>query len=185
MNRLFRLVLLLLASVAGVNIHAQYSGFSLTSELSIVRSFKEKQQFWGIGPAIKFLSHINPKESFYASFGYYSPERVENRVIAAAKSNATVPSYLLFENTSTISLHQISLGYHRYLKGSCMEESKWNIYGFAGFGIILGKVNNTQSVVVDTSRYTTPVLEGRSGFKRLTVDVGLGTEVNLGGQLYL
>lgn len=185
LNRLFSFLLISCCCLFVGRVSAQYSGFSLSSEFSLVRSFKKDQRFWGMGPGIRFMSHATPKESFYAFFGYYSPETVKNRGVAAAKLPTTTPAYLLVDNRSSIRLQQISLGYHRYFLGSCNREKGANVYGFGGLGIILGRVTNTPLVPIDTSLYTVPVLPGSSGFKRLTVDFGLGTEVNIGSQIYL
>lgn len=79
---------------------------------------------------------------------------------------------------------QISIGWKRYLKGTYDSEEGWNLYGIAGFGLLLGRIQNTQSVTTDTSLYNVPVTGGKDNFKRLTADLGLGWEVHLGGGIY-
>jgi len=79
---------------------------------------------------------------------------------------------------------QMSVGWRRYIKGSSDNEDNWNLYAMGGFGVILGSVSNTHSVGADTSLYNVPVLKGRKNFKRLTLDLGLGWETNLGGAIF-
>ncbi len=80
---------------------------------------------------------------------------------------------------------QISLGWKKYLKGSIDAEEKWNLYSTLGFGLVLGWVNNTQTVSIDTTLYNNPVRSGKANFKRLTIDAGLGAEFPLGADIFL
>src|ERR1043166_9591557 len=76
------------------------------------------------------------------------------------------------------------MGWKHYLKGASDLEAKWSVYGYAGFGLLLGRVINTHSVAIDTSFYSVPVRNGKANFKRLTFDVGVGYEIFLGGDIY-
>jgi len=78
----------------------------------------------------------------------------------------------------------VSLGWKRYLKGAYDSENKWNLYGYAGFGLMIGTVTNNHSIVIDTAGYTVSVLSGKANFKRLTFDIGSGVEIPLGGAIY-
>jgi hypothetical protein len=49
---------------------------------------------------------------------------------------------------------------------------------------MLGRVINTYSVSIDTTLYNVPVRSGKANFKRLTLDLGLGWETPLGGDVY-
>jgi len=177
-------ILLLFTACFGVS-YAQYSGFSIGSDIGLLRSFQLGQRFWSIGGTIQAQFHTSLTDGPYFWFSYYTPEKVKNSTVATGKSVLVSPYEVPFDNSSQIQLRQVSIGWRHYLKGTCNAEKSWNLYGFGGFGIITGKVTNTQSVFIDTTRYTTPVLNGSSGFKRLTVDLGLGGEVNLGGELFL
>lgn len=78
----------------------------------------------------------------------------------------------------------VSLGWKRYLKGAYDSENKWNLYGYAGFGLMMGSVVNTHSIDIDTTVYFVPVLSYKDNFKRLTLDLGTGVEIILGGGIY-
>lgn len=82
---------------------------------------------------------------------------------------------------------QISLGWKYYLVGTNESETAWNLYGVAGFGLIFGKATNIYSIAVDTSLYNAPLqpVNGIGHFKRLTLDLGLGWEIPLAGDIYL
>lgn len=83
-----------------------------------------------------------------------------------------------------MKLKILSLGWRKYLKGSSDIEKGWNIYGFAGFGLLLGDVDNTHSVFIDSVMYTIPVRSGKASFKRMTFDMGIGWETPIGGDLF-
>jgi len=50
---------------------------------------------------------------------------------------------------------------------------------------MMGRVNNVINRVIDTSAYKLPVSDGKGNFKRLTLDLGLGYEAPIGGDVYL
>ena len=50
--------------------------------------------------------------------------------------------------------------------------------------MLLGRVINTHSPAIDTSLYDLSVKSGKANFKRLTLDLGLGWEADLGGNIY-
>lgn len=62
----------------------------------------------------------------------------------------------------------------------------WNLYSYAGFGLLLGQVQNTYDRVIDTSTYNTPAkpLNGTGKFKRLTFDLEAGWEIPIGIDIY-
>ena len=70
------------------------------------------------------------------------------------------------------------------MKGACNAENNWNLYGYAGFGLLFGNIDNSHSITIDTASYFTPVLKGKADFKRLTFDMGLGYEKPIGGDVY-
>jgi hypothetical protein len=78
----------------------------------------------------------------------------------------------------------LSIGWKHYLKGVYNSEDKWNLYGYAGFGLLIGRIENTHSVVIDSANYFIPVLAGKANFKRLTLDLGVGFEIPVGGDIF-
>ena len=170
---------------AGNRLAAQPAGFSITTDLGIQRNFRKQQQFWAFGQTVQFQLHVTPKNSFYIWAAYFSNGKVNYAQTATAKSLTTLPQSIAYNNQSLIRFKHISMGGKHYFKGSAVQESGWNLYGLAGFGIILGRVINTFSTPVDSSRYTIPLQEGQANFKRLTIDVGLGWEKSLGGTIYV
>ena len=158
--------------------------FSISSDIGLQRNFKKEQRYWAAGHTTQALFHLSPKEGIYTWFAYYTSGRFKNNVTATAKSSLTTPPSLDYVNSSKMVLKQFSVGWRKYLKGSADAEKSWNIYTYAGFGLIFGEVKNTHSIMIDTSLYVVPVRSGSAGFKRLTVDLGLGLEIPIGGDYY-
>jgi hypothetical protein len=166
-------------------VFSQGARFSLASDASLLRSFKKDQRYWSIGQTVNFLFHFTPKDGAYAWFAYYSNGKFSNTISAPAKSTTTVPREVRYRNKAELLFKHISLGWKRYLVGSFDAEKTWNLYGYAGFGLMLGTVVNAHSFTVDTSMYLVPVLSGKANFKRLTLDLGLGAEYPVGADVYL
>ena len=82
-------------------------------------------------------------------------------------------------------IKQISLGWKHYLKGGFDTEDKWSFYGSAGWGLMLGRIDNTHSPTIDTASYFVQVLPGKANFKRLTFDLAVGYEKPLGADVYI
>jgi hypothetical protein len=164
---------------------AQTVRFSLASDVDLLRSFKKDQRYWSIGQTVQFHFNFTPTDGAYAWIAYYTKGKFSNNVNATAKSATTIPQTLGYRNNAALLFKHISLGWKKYLKGRIDTEKTWNIYSYAGFGLMLGRVDNVHPVPVDTSIYSAPVLPGKAYFKRLTLDVGLGTERNVGADIYL
>jgi hypothetical protein len=164
---------------------SQQLRFSVATDLSVQRSFKKGQQYWALGQTVHAHFHLTPKEGIYVWFAYYSNGKYNNNITATAKSAATVPQQIAYVNSGNMRLKQFSTGWKKYLKGSAEAEKDWNLYVYAGFGLLLGRVENTHSVDIDTATYNVPVWKGRANFKRLTLDPGLGFEKYLGGDFYI
>lgn len=158
---------------------------SLATDLGVLRSFKEGQQFWTFGHTIHGIYHIARKDALYVWLSYYADGDFENNLTGIARSPSTVPPQIAYTNKSELEFRQFSLGYRRFLKGDYEDQSSYNIYGYVGLGILFPKVTNSQSPVVDTSLYAIPVQDGEGAFKRLTLDLGLGFELPLGNTLFL
>ncbi len=159
-------------------------GFSIATDVGLQRNFKKEQLYWAFGHTTQALFHLTPKDGIYIWFAYYSKGNFKNNVTADAKSALTIPQQVNYTNNAKMRLKQFSVGWRKYLKGTPDEEKTWSLYGFAGFGLLLGGITNTHSVTVDTAVYNVPVRAGEANFKRLTMDLGLGWEVPIGGDLY-
>jgi hypothetical protein len=158
---------------------------SIATDLGLQRSFKKGQQYWAGGHTIQGQFHFTPKDGAYVWVSYYTNGKFSNNVTATAKSITTVPQQINYVNNAVMRFKQISIGWKKYLKGSFDAEQGWNIYGYAGFGLLLGLVENTHSVSIDTAVYIVPVRVGKANFKRLTLDLGLGYEVPLGADIFI
>lgn len=173
----FSLLLLSVASYSQLR-------FSAATDLGVQRSFKKEQQYWAIGHTVQAQFHFTPKEGPYLWISYYSNGRFTNQLTAVAKSPATSPQQINYTNSAKMHFKQFSVGWKKYLKGTCMAEDKWNLYGYAGFGLVFGWVNNEHSTGINTNDYDVPVRAGRANFKRLTLDGGLGAEFPIGADIY-
>ena len=158
--------------------------FSLATDLSVLRSFKKEQQYWAVGQTVHLHFHFTPRDGAYAWISYYSNGKFTNALTANAKSPTAIPQQISYQNKAEMLLKHVSLGWKRYLKGVFDSETKWNIYGYAGFGLMMGSVINTHSVDIDTTVYFVPVLSYKDNFKRLTLDLGMGMEIPVGGDIF-
>jgi hypothetical protein len=164
---------------------SQRPQFSLATDVSLLRSFKKEQRYWAVGQTVHFHFHLTPKDGIYAWIAYYSDGKFRNALTASAKSPATTPSQINYQNRAQLRFKHVSLGWKHYLKGTPSSEKHYNLYGYAGFGLMIGRIINTHSPVIDTAVYIVPVFSGKANFKRLTFDLGLGVEVPVGGDIYL
>lgn len=165
--------------------HAQYPRFSIATDISMQHSFKKEQRFTVIGQTVHAHFHLAPKDGIYVYFAYYSNGKFSNALTATAKSPLTVPQTIPYNNRANMRLKQFSTGWKKYLKGTADAEKNWNLYAYGGFGLLLGRIENTHSTTIDSNEYHVPVISGRANFKRLTIDAGLGAEKYLGGDLYI
>jgi hypothetical protein len=180
-----KIAALIIALFVFITGYTQQTRFSLATDLSILHSFKTGQRYWSIGQTVNFNFHVTSKDGAYAWISYYSPGKFHNDLQASAKSTTTLPQQINYRNSAQLKFKHISIGWKRYLKGDCDAEKKWNLYSYAGFGLMLGSITNTHSVPVDISNYDVPVREGKANFKRLTLDVGLGLEFPVGADVFL
>jgi hypothetical protein len=158
--------------------------FSVSTDLSMQHSFKKEQRFTVIGNTTQAQFHFTPIHTLYAWFAYYSNGNFSNNLSAAAKQVSTSPQQINYVNKANMRLKQFSIGWKRYLHGHAETESGWNLYAQAGFGLLLGRVENTHNISIDTAQYEVPVWSGRANFKRLTLDAGIGWETCIGGDLF-
>lgn len=158
---------------------------SVAPDLSLMRNFSPKQEFWTLGSTVQFNFHFTAKESGYAWITYYTPGKFKNNFTATSKSSTTSPSSIPFKASAKWRNNEMSLGWKHYFKGSFDAETGYNIYGSAGFGLMFSKIENVFAPVIDTSLYNTPTLSGNSEFYRLTIDLGTGVEFPIGGNFFL
>lgn len=155
--------------------------FSLSTDATVMRSFRKDQQFWAFGQTITGHFHFTPKNGVYTWLTYYTNGKFNNNVTAGAKAVITTPSEIQYVNQALLRYKHISIGWKHYFKGAYNNEDNWNLYGYAGFGLLFGGIENKHSVAIDTASYYLPVLSGKANFKRLTYDLGLGYERPMGG----
>jgi len=181
-----RPILLLIAFVSSQTVFSQ-TRISASTNFLVIRSFREDQRYWAIGQDMLVDWHFTTKGGVYASLAYSSYGKFTNQLTATAKTSATFPSEISFTNRSQLRFEQISLGFKHYFVGTTDAEIKWSLYSLTGFGLMFGRVTNSYSTSIDTSLYTAPEqpINGKGHFKRLTLDVGLGWEVPLSGDVYL
>ena len=170
----------------GLSINAwSQAEFSLATDLSVLRNLNKGQEFWTIGQTVKGNFHFTDKTAAYVWLSYYGKASFRTPATAEAKSPFTNPQSINYSVRSSLRYRQISVGAKRYFKGTYRSDDL-NIYGYAGFGLMLGKVDNVFRTAIDTSRYAiAPPVQGSGKFNRLTFDVGLGTEYPVATDIYL
>jgi hypothetical protein len=162
----------------------QHIPISLATDLDLQRSMKKEQQFWAVGQTVHIHLHFTGKDGAYAWISYYSNGKFDNNISAVAKQSSTTPQQIDFINSAEMRFKHVSIGWRHYFKGGAAIEKGWSIYGYTGFGLLLGRVINTHSILIDTASYSVPVRSGKANFKRLTLDLGLGWEAPIGGDIY-
>jgi hypothetical protein len=180
-----RLTILFTLLIFTLPLLSQVPALSVSTDLGAQRNFKKEQQFWAFGQTVTFQFHLAPKDAVYFWFAYYSNGKFSNQLTATALAPATLPASIPYKNKGVMRLSSISVGWKKWLKGTFDEEQSWNLYGYAGFGLIFGRITNTHSVLVDTALYRLPVLSGAADFKRLSLDLGMGVEFPVGGDFFL
>lgn len=162
------------------------NAFSITTDVSILRSLTRGHKFFAFGQTVQGNFHLSPKWTAYTSIGYYTNGKTNNELTAVAK-DPLMHSDFNFSSNSSLRFRQVSLGFKRYVKGNYSNgESAFNVYTITGLGLLFGRVENGYSQPVDTADYMVPqqALEGSTAFKRLTLDLGLGAETMLGAGIY-
>ncbi len=178
------IILLLFHSFSVGTVVGQQPLFSLATDFDIQHSFKKEQRYWAVGQTIQGHFHFTPKEGLYLWASYYSEGKFSNDLTATAKSGSTNPQQINYVNNASMRFKHVSVGWKHYWKGTYNLDESWGLYGYAGFGLMLGRVINTHSVAIDSSIYAVSVLSGKANFKRLTFDLGLGWEIPIGSTLY-
>jgi hypothetical protein len=180
-----QVLIFFLFSFFSAAVFSQPIQFSVATDLGLQRSFKKEQQYWAAGHTIQLQFNFSPKDGVYAWVSYHTNGKFGNNVTATAKSPATFPQQINYVNNAVMRFKHVSIGWKRYLKGAFNMEEGSGIYSYAGFGILLGRVDNSHSVPIDTVVYNVPVRSGKANFKRLTLDLGLGWEAPLGADVFV
>jgi len=162
----------------------QKTQFSLSTDVSLLRSVKKDQRYWAFGQTVTGHIHFTPRDGAYVWVCYYTAGKFANDLTANAKAPATIPQQIEFQNSARMRFRHMSIGWKRYLKGTFDIENKLSFYAYAGFGLMIGRVENKQSAAIDSSLYHVPVQSGTGNFKRLTFDLGLGTEFPIAPMIY-
>jgi hypothetical protein len=152
--------------------------FSAATDISLLHNFDDKQKFTVVGQSVIPQWHVDKRTTLYAWFTYHANGRYNNTLLATAKTPATQPQTISFVNKSEMRLRQFSLGVKKYFIGSFEELEGFNLYGAAGFGLIIGTASNNFSTNIDTSLYNIQnnVVHGSGDFKRLSLDLVGGVE---------
>ncbi|HVT85076.1 MAG TPA: hypothetical protein VHD35_07720 [Chitinophagaceae bacterium] len=167
-----------------VGLFAQQAHLNIATDFDFLHSFKKEQRYWAVGQTVQTQFNFTGKEGLYVWLSYYSNGKFHNNLAAIAKSSTINPQQINFVNNAIMRYKQVSIGWKHYLKGAFDNENSWNLYGYAGFGLMLGRIENSYSTIIDTVKYSVPVNKGKANFKRLTLDLGLGWEIMLGSGVY-
>ena len=162
--------------------------FSIATDGSLLRNLNKHQKFWAFGQTVQlnFYPSKGGKNAIYTWVSYYTTGKFKNSFTALAKDQLTSPSQLQYSAHTDLRYRHLSVGWKHYFIGAYNSENIWNIYGYTGFGLLLGKATNSFNKLVDSALYNIPQPEeGSRAFKRLTVDAGLGTEFPLGTAVFV
>jgi len=160
--------------------------FSIATDVSLLRNFSPQQKFWSLGQGVEADLHFSQKNTFYGWFNYHTQGSFNNSFEADVKPPGT-PGQIDYYITGKWAFRQVSIGWKHYIRGSFDKEYDWNLYGAAGFGLLFTRAENILVSSIDTALYAlrpTPQL-GKDDFKRLTLDLALGTELPLGPNFYV
>ncbi len=164
---------------------AQSPLFSFGSDMGLYRNFAEGQHFNSIQHTLHLDFHLVQKDGIRVSFSHGSAGKFSNAVTALAKTGSTQPQQINYTNKASLKMRRLSVAWKRYLLGRPDLEKGGNLYGTAGFGLLLGRITNSHDRLTDSSLYQLPVLAGEGKFKRLSFDLSLGGEIPAGPDFYI
>lgn len=175
-------IILILIPLTGFN----QVKFSFATDASLLRNFDGKQPFTVFGQSVLLQWHLTELTTVYGFVSYHQNGKYKSTLRADAFQPTTQPQSFVFTNNSEMRLRHVSLGFKRYIKGN-FRDFDFNIYGLAGFGLVVGAATNNFSMAVDTSLYKVQdnVLSGKGDFKRLSLDLGLGWEFPVEYEIYI
>jgi len=171
---------------ASLQAGAQYT-FSIATDLNLLHHFTRNESFTAIGQTVYYQLHFSKKETAYAWVSYHTGGKFKNDLSAVATDSITTPQRLSFTASSRVNFSHISLGWKHYFRGGSNEEQTWGLYTTTGLGILFAHVENNFNKEFDTAHYqlSQPLLKGSATVRRLTLDLGLGTEYALAPSIFL
>ena len=179
-----QLIILTLLTFLGKSTLAQYPSFSIGTDLGAIRNWPKGQQFTGLNHSVQLDFHLAEKDGIQVNFSYCSFGKYNNVLRAKATDAVTLPQQIQYTNAGKLRFRLLSVGWKHYLHGNPQLETGWSLYGKAGFGLLMGRVENSHNRTIDTALYQIPVREGTANFKRMTLDLALGWEKPLGADFY-
>jgi hypothetical protein len=180
-----RFTILCFFSLFAVPVFAQFPRFSFSTDVGALRSFREDQRYWVVSHMTHLTFNFNPRDALSLWIGYTSDGKFHNDLVAGAKSSTTVPQQISYRNNAELRFKHFSMGWKRWIKGNFVLEEGVNIYGYGGFGLMMGRIFNSHDPFIDTILYNVEVSSGGDNFKRLTFDIGVGLETPIGNDLFL
>lgn len=180
----YKLIILLSCLVLSASAFSQYPSFSVGTDLGLVHNFPKGQRFTALNHTIITDFHLSEKQGVQISFGYCTAGKYGNLLDATALDPGTVPQKIQYSNRGKMRIRMFSVDWKHYLKGTPTIEKGWGLYTKAGFGLLMGWVDNAHNRVIDTAAYYMPVRSGNANFKRLTLNLALGWEKCLGADFY-
>lgn len=169
----FRSGIFLLLLCGTVTAAAQYPRFSLATDVGVVHNFPQKQRFTSLSNAIITDFHLVKKDGVRIMLLLGKSGSFSNLVLAVPRGAQAPLGYV---NSSQLRFRQLSISWKHYLIGEPAREAGQNLYFTAGFGLQMGRVENSLPNNLDTAAYIPAVKAGTGQFKRLTYDLSLGYE---------
>ncbi len=158
---------------------------AISTDFTVQHNLSPDQKYWAIGQNLRGEWKLVFPSPVYVGFSYYTKGNFSNQLTAAAKDPATVPAGINYINKGSMRFSHLTVGLKHYIIGSWEAEQDWNLYGLTGLGVLMGRTSNVHSEIIDTNQYQLPVLSGSRRFSRLTLDLGAGIEIPMGGDMYL
>jgi hypothetical protein len=159
---------------------------SVNTNVSLTRNFNRQNTYFAVGNDVRLEYHFRDKLSGMVSFGYYSTGKFNNRVTTTALSPGTSPASITYGVNTKLGMQHLTMGARYFFKGNYKTEYGYNLYGYAGYGILFLQAGNTFDSQVDTSRYKAVApYEGSGKINRLTLDLALGVDFAVGPDVYL
>jgi hypothetical protein len=160
---------------------------SVGTNLSLLRNFTKQQNFTTIGQTVEVDLHMTSQWSLYSLVSYHVKGKYDNTLLATKRDPLSSAQDFDFTNISRLGYNQFSIGLKHYLQGAYNSEGLLNLYGTAGLGLLTGRLENRFSQSIDTAVYLIPTqaVEGDHKFRRLTLDIALGAEVDVASSFYI
>ncbi len=116
--------------------------------------------------------------SYHGGIGYYFPATITDYTYGYAMSNQTSPSQIEIPIEQKISFINAFVGAKYYLVGEF--EDDFGLYGLGEAGLIVAPAKTTVGTYDESLYYTTTDNNESTTLSNFTVNIGLGTEFNIG-----